>query len=369
MAARTTHEDEGGEGYFASISDLMVGILFVFLLMLTVFALSYAQPKDDKDDEIDRLRRENATLTVERDEARARVTEMVRETEVQRIEIAALLDRIRRLTDDLAIQERENAALSREVGELRARVRDLLAEILAVRSDNERLTTRNTTLDALLAVILSDLQRLEQNLADLSDDNGRLQRVRRTLLETMRQRLNRRGVPVELSDQYDVLRLPSEALFQLGSATFTAEGRAQAEALLEEMAALLPCYAGGEVVASTCEVRQPIFETILFEGHTDTLRADNWRLSTDRARAVLDLAGERAATLQTLRNRVDRPLLGLAGYGESRPLPGIAGTDPRNRRIEVRFLLAAFQEADLAPLRESLARLRRRLDDIRATQR
>jgi len=35
------HEEGGAEGYFASVSDLMVGILFVFLLMLTVFALNY----------------------------------------------------------------------------------------------------------------------------------------------------------------------------------------------------------------------------------------------------------------------------------------------------------------------------------------
>jgi flagellar motor protein MotB len=34
-------EGDGNEGYFASVSDLMVGVLFVFLLMLTVFALNY----------------------------------------------------------------------------------------------------------------------------------------------------------------------------------------------------------------------------------------------------------------------------------------------------------------------------------------
>jgi flagellar motor protein MotB len=41
-AARDKSGDaEGSEGYFASVSDLMVGVLFVFLLMLTVFALNY----------------------------------------------------------------------------------------------------------------------------------------------------------------------------------------------------------------------------------------------------------------------------------------------------------------------------------------
>ena len=34
-------EESDGEGYFASISDLMVGVLFVFLLMLTVLALNF----------------------------------------------------------------------------------------------------------------------------------------------------------------------------------------------------------------------------------------------------------------------------------------------------------------------------------------
>ena len=45
MSARDAHEDDG-EGYFASISDLMVGILFVFLMMLTVFALNLRDSED-----------------------------------------------------------------------------------------------------------------------------------------------------------------------------------------------------------------------------------------------------------------------------------------------------------------------------------
>nr|WP_294513863.1 OmpA family protein [uncultured Rhodopila sp.] len=34
-------DEPAGDGYFASVSDLMVGVLFMFLLMLTVFALNY----------------------------------------------------------------------------------------------------------------------------------------------------------------------------------------------------------------------------------------------------------------------------------------------------------------------------------------
>jgi flagellar motor protein MotB len=48
MALRD-HEEGGAEGYFASVSDLMVGILFVFLLMLSVFALNFGVAEHDQE--------------------------------------------------------------------------------------------------------------------------------------------------------------------------------------------------------------------------------------------------------------------------------------------------------------------------------
>jgi chemotaxis protein MotB len=48
MALRD-HGEGGAEGYFASVSDLMVGILFVFLLMLSVFALNFRVAEHDQE--------------------------------------------------------------------------------------------------------------------------------------------------------------------------------------------------------------------------------------------------------------------------------------------------------------------------------
>ena len=42
-------EEEGSDGYFASVSDMMVGILFVFLLMLVVFALNYREAEQKQE--------------------------------------------------------------------------------------------------------------------------------------------------------------------------------------------------------------------------------------------------------------------------------------------------------------------------------
>jgi outer membrane protein OmpA-like peptidoglycan-associated protein len=63
-------------------------------------------------------------------------------------------------------------------------------------------------------------------------------------------------------------------------------------------------------------------------GHTDATGPDgyNLELSRRRARAVeAYLAGSHG---------IDPGRLGVRGMGEGRPLPGLDGLDPRNRRVE-----------------------------------
>jgi len=69
MASQDT-SDEDGEGYFASVSDLMVGILFVFLLMLTVFALNFREAEDKQ--KIEMSKYEELRVKAERAEKESR---------------------------------------------------------------------------------------------------------------------------------------------------------------------------------------------------------------------------------------------------------------------------------------------------------
>jgi chemotaxis protein MotB len=86
---------------------------------------------------------------------------------------------------------------------------------------------------------------------------------------------------------------------------------------------------------------------ILVEGYSDNLPVtrpvidyqrfctvydDNFTLSAARAREA------RRALLGTISDDAARRIV-VAGYGESRPLPGIDPADPRNRRVEVQFLV------------------------------
>lgn len=303
------HEEpeDAHEGYFASISDLMVGILFVFLLMLAVFAISYAD--EDKDKEIARLTKLVEDLTAERD----RLRELLRTKD---IEIDGLKKQVVLLTD-----ERDR---------LKAGITDLVRQLEGVR-------------------------------LGLRGEQGRLEGVRRDLLLSLQQAMEARGIKVEVDTGQGILRLSSDGLFLLNEDKFTPRGRENAEALLEEAARRLPCYAVSSTATVTCDRQQPIFETVLIEGHTDTSPTarpgGNWTLSTDRARAFLELMAGAIGSLRELRNGDDQLLLGLAGYGDSRPRPGIAGTDERNRRIEIRFLLSGQRE-------ESLAGEIRRLDNL-----
>jgi chemotaxis protein MotB len=303
MARSHDELEEAGEGYFASVSDLMIGILFIFLLMLAVFAINYAD--QNKDEEIARLR------------------EQVKERDKK---ILDLEGQISRLIDE-----------------------------------------RNKLRDGILELI----NQLEGVTLALRGDQGRLEEVRRGLLFALRDALKKRDVDVVVDERAGILRLSSKGLFKLNSDVFTDEGEEKARKLLEEMAKLLPCFAKAASGAADCREQQPIFETVLIEGHTDTQDTarpgGNWTLSTDRARAFHEYMTVRFPPLRELRNQDNQHLLGLAGYGDSRPLPNVDGADESNRRIEIRFLLTGQRDVSaqrLQQLDQSRANARKLVESI-----
>ena len=45
-----SHEQGEGENYFVSMTDMMVGMLFIFIIMLMSFALAFQQRTDEQKD-------------------------------------------------------------------------------------------------------------------------------------------------------------------------------------------------------------------------------------------------------------------------------------------------------------------------------
>lgn len=98
-------EEEQSEGYFASVSDLMVGVLFVFLLMLTIFALNFRDDSSQLDEAIARARaaeQHAERLKAENEKQRAMLADAAKalERESQDRE-AARADMLKRLAQRL----------------------------------------------------------------------------------------------------------------------------------------------------------------------------------------------------------------------------------------------------------------------------
>lgn len=319
MARSREETEDAGEGYFASISDLMVGILFVFLLMLAVFAINYAD--EDKDQVI------------------AKLEELIRYKDR---EITELKELIKQKDRDIAYRDAEIANLRLEVESLR----------------NENIRLREG--------VLSLAKRLEGVRVSLHNQQSHLPNVRRALLFGLQDKLASRRVEVEVDADAGILRLKSDGLFVDNEDRFTPEGSKKAIVLLEELVSMLPCFSLNNPSMVHCDRRQEIFETVLIEGHTDTRDTNrlggNWALSTDRARAFLGLIGGVTAPLLDLRNSRGQTLIGLAGYGPTRHLQQFGGEDARNRRIEIRFLLTGEND-NSAPI-ESLDTLQRELERL-----
>lgn len=335
--AREIEEPEG-EGYFASVSDLMVGILFVFLLMLTVFALNFQVSTD----ELETIKREVARLeTLARERAaaaeRARIdAERAREeAEAQRRSAEAERAEAERQRRRALEQQRIAEAERRKVAELQ--------QLL----DRQR--------DALLRAL---------DLLDREVESRRI--AREALLLRLQDRLAERGVRVEIDTRSGVLRLPERALrFATRSAELGEEGRETVRLLAEAMAVVLPCFVRGQSRASCAAEDAPILEVVLVEGHTDRRPLtpgpdfrDNYHLSAARALSVYRALAAAQPTLIGLRNLDEQPLFGVSGYGETRPLPTAQADNERdyaaNRRIDIRFVLSGRTAEEIERLREEI---------------
>jgi chemotaxis protein MotB len=297
VADRPADEEEQ-EGYLTSVSDLMAGLLFVFILALFAYALQLATSTRDADARLDAIEGRRASLQAELDEMRRRTS-----VELQ--------------------------ALRREVG-----------------------------------------QGLGEEIRRLDEALEHARQRRSVLLEGLAAALQRRRIPVTIDTVGGVLRLPDNVLFGSGRSDLPAGGPAREtlQIVAEVLAQTLPCFAAGAERRPDCGPEaSTIIDAVFIEGHTDRRRLGageldgNYELSASRA--LNTYAAIRAARpdLWELRSGQGTSLMGVSGYGPDRPVLGRV-TDREedlaaNRRIEIRFLLAAPEAPDLRRLRGRVERL------------
>lgn len=193
------------------------------------------------------------------------------------------------------------------------------------------------------------------------------------LLEKVTTYMREHAVRAEADFSAGVLRLPDEILFEKGRDAPKADGEAALQVLADALALHLPCYAFGQAERpESCANSRHNLEAIFIEGHTDSdpiapsvrIR-DNWDLSAARASTTFRLLTRYQPKLLTFTNRPpgevsSEQLLSVAGYADGRPVDRGTGelAKSRNRRIDIRFIMAAPRIAGTVdPVRPEAPRL------------
>jgi chemotaxis protein MotB len=280
----------------------MVGMLFFFIILLMAFALNYRSAENQAAETEMQLTRERDAVSVEKDRLA--------------------------LERDALASERDQLTLERD-------------RIAAERDE----------------------------ISAVSDYLMRDNRIRTDMLATVLSLLREREVDVILDPENGVLRLPESLLFDTGEAVLQPRGVRALRELAAVLALTLPCYSRAPASQQIdCPIAsKPLLEAVLVEGHTDdrpistSTFADNWQLASARAINTYKALLAYEPSLSVLLNERGEALLGVSNYEAQRPVSlGPTPEDRRlNRRIDLRFLIAAPSEAQLDRIRAQMHALER----------
>lgn len=295
--------------YLASVSDLMCGLLFIFIITLAVAVLQARAAKQD----------------AERQEQSAKQAKIYYENKINELNVL-YEDKIQELN---SLYEEKLEALNREKDSANQRTREMQTKLSTVESH----------------LIGND-------------------RSRRGLLENVQTNLAQgNNIHVNIDSARGVIRIPESAVtFAVGSAILDSSNAEKVNFIGSILQKELVCFTQTYLEAhpEECHDRNPnrsTLDAVFVEGHTDnqTYRGDtsgsrNLRLSTDRSNAVYQTLMRTHPQLASLTNDKGETLFSLSGYGAERPVPGhfhaTPTDDPANRRIELRFILAEPKMTD-----------------------
>jgi flagellar motor protein MotB len=320
---RRRQEAEEKKDVFAPVADLMVGVVFIFIIL--VLALSLHIMEDVQ----------NAVPKSMYDEQKARANGLQEELTWEK---------------DRADRERDRA--DREQAS-----RERLADFV-------RYVQKTGVVPVLGRLVEANERRTE-------------------ILEKLRDRLVAGNIQVDIDVGNGTLRLPSTKLFEASRADPTPEGKEIVRILGKSIAEIVPCYLTTQARPGNCppESGAGILSAIYIEGHTDKAPfrntvdrfRDNWDLSAARAIEAFKIVSGADPRVPGLKNTDGQALLGVSGYAETRPVHDGMTEQERmsepvrdvDRRIEVRLVMSVDKEQVQATLRDLTDRLEKLDADLK----
>jgi len=252
----------------------------------------------------------------------------------------------------------------------------LIVTMLELQKRKEELLREQNKIKITLVELvgsLQEIQTIQTSISSALDGVSQRERSLTAMLEGIQHDLKERGVEVIVAENGSVLRIPEQGLsFDLGKydippafeANTTAIGQALSHALEQE-------------------INRRMLDTVFIEGHTDAVQNSremgNWGLSTYRAISLWnfwtlkpgELSGMKDLhNLPTNPEQRPRPLVSVSGYAETRSThaPEIAATmkpdRAEDRRIDIRFTLAASEKKQLKDLQGDLKAMKSKTDAL-----
>lgn len=199
----------------------------------------------------------------------------------------------------------------------------------------------------VMVFVIYELMSTKRVVTDSLAEVAKAEMVRKDILQTIQERLEKENIEITIADNFSVLRIPESTLtFESNQYVIPRDGSIRSQ--LSRIGEILYEELTGD--SSTV-----YFDTIFVEGHTDIRPTDrelgNWGLSTFRAISVWNYWNEYSnENFASLVNVEDDKLFSVSGYGETRPSTAqqVSLEDYRkNRRIDVRFTIRRPTSLDL----------------------
>lgn len=198
-----------------------------------------------------------------------------------------------------------------------------------------------------------NLHNAERRLASSAHSASDAELARREMLHDVA-RILKGTLPVTIDEENGTLELGGDILFPQGSAAAYPAAVPKLHLLAHALDLVLPCYALVPAAPAPAQCRgkhKGRLDAVYIEGHADAVPIDtvrfpnNWALSAARASETYHQLVHAYPALARLENDHRERLIGVSGYGATRPIDDSSSPAARrlNRRIELRFIMAAPQ--------------------------
>lgn len=200
-------------------------------------------------------------------------------------------------------------------------ISDLMAGVMAV---------------VMLLLVLAVLQK-SANEAIYQEELAKSQRAKHNPVTQIMSTLGNKLKTGDLSDFFvleeGANRLTvRDGVFERGSACLTPKARTAVESLQNDLSGFLLNNPSARILVEGYTDNVPVTNPVIDYQRFCTVYDDNFTLSAARAREA------RRYVIGSLNPEIAKRVI-VAGYGDSKPLSGLDPADPRNRRVEVMFLI------------------------------